>query len=140
MQQVVGVTLGDRVELLGYDLQASTVRPGGVVSCTLYWRALQDINLNYTVFNHLVAPDGRTWGQWDNQPQRGSAPTTRWRPGQVIADPYQIPVSADAPPGPLELQVGMYDRLTMGRLPVRDQEGEPGRDYVIVTQVEVSEP
>jgi hypothetical protein len=87
-----------------------------------------------------VAPDGRTWGQWDNQPQRGGAPTTRWVPGQVIADPYQIPVAADAPPGPLELRVGMYDRLSMTRLPVRDARGEPGGDYVALTQVEVSEP
>lgn len=140
MQHAMGVALGDRVELLGYDLATSTVRPGEVVSCTLYWRALQDINQNYTVFNHLVAPDGQTWGQWDNQPQRGNAPTTRWMPGQVIADPYQIPVSADAPPGPLELRVGMYDRLSMGRLPVRDEQGEPGGDYVVVTQVEVSKP
>ena len=44
--------------------------------------------------------------------------------GQVIADPYQIPVSADAPAGPVELRVGMYDIQTMLRLPVFDANGQ----------------
>jgi mannosyltransferase len=137
MQYALRANLDDKVELLGYDLAAETIRPGEVVSCTLYWRALQEINRNYTVFNHLVAADGQTWGQWDNQPQRGGLPTTRWMPGQVIADPYQIPVSADAPAGPLELWTGMYDALTMTRLPVRDENGRVTGDHVILTEVQV---
>jgi 4-amino-4-deoxy-L-arabinose transferase-like glycosyltransferase len=134
MEHTVGAILGDRVELLGYDLATDTIRPGEVVSYTLYWRALEPINQNYTVFNHLVAPDGRTWGQWDNQPQRGLSPTTRWVPGEVIADPYQVPVAADAPAGPLAVQVGMYDRWTMTRLPV------DGGDTITLLEVKVTSP
>jgi hypothetical protein len=129
--------LDDRVELLGYDLDQSTVQPGGVVSCTLYWRGLQEMEQNYTVFTHLTAADGTTWGQWDNEPQRGQLPTTRWIPGQVIADPYQIPVSPDAPAGPLTLQVGMYDRRTMLRLPVLDESGTVAGDAIEVVEIEV---
>jgi hypothetical protein len=140
MQYKLDRNLDDRVVLLGYDLEAKTVRPGSVVSCTLYWRALQDMNQNYTVFNHLVAADGQTWGQWDNQPQRGTLPTTRWSPGQVVADAYQIPVAGDAPAGSLELRVGMYDLLTMNRLAVRDENGGVTGDYVVVTEVEVASP
>ena len=140
MQYTLGANLGDQVELLGYDLDTDTIRPGQVVSCTLYWRALQVMNRNYTVFNHLLAPDGRTWGQWDNQPQRGWAPTTRWVPGQVIADPYEIPVAADAPPGRLELHVGMYDLMTMTRLPVYDESGTVIGDNVVVTEIKVRTP
>ncbi len=140
MQYTVGANLGDRVELLGYDLASDTVRPGQVVSCTLYWRALQVMSHNYTVFNHLVAGDGQTWGQWDNQPQRGTSPTTRWVPGQIVVDPYQIPVSPDAPPGRVDLHVGMYDLHTMIRLPVHDENGQAIGDHVAVVEIEVIEP
>jgi hypothetical protein len=87
----------------------------------------------------LVAPDGQTWGQWDNQPRRGTAPTTRWFPGQVIADPYEVPLSIDAPPGRLELHVGMYDLLNMARLPARDENGTFIGDRVVLTEIEVTE-
>jgi hypothetical protein len=139
--------LNGKVELLGYDLEGvseqagqASIQPGQVVSCTLYWRALEGIDRDYTVFTHLTAPDGHTWGQWDNQPQQGLAPTRRWTPGQVIADPYQIPVASDAPPGQLELRVGMYDAQTMSRLPVLDERGAVLGDYIVLAKLEVIDP
>jgi hypothetical protein len=137
MQNQLRVLLDDKIELLGYDLQDSTVRPGQVVSCTLYWRALQEMDVSYTVFTHLVAPDGTIWGQWDNQPQQGGAPTTRWIPGQVIVDGYQIPLSPDAQTGSLSLRVGMYDLLTMTRLPMLDMSGALIGDSISIAEIEV---
>jgi hypothetical protein len=137
MQNQLGVFLDDKIGLLGYDLQDSTVRPGQVVSCTLYWRGLQEMDVNYTVFTHLVAPDGTIWGQWDNQPQQGGAPTTRWIPGQVIVDAYQIPLSPDAQAGSLTLRVGMYDLLTMSRLPVLETSGALVGDSISIAEIEV---
>ena len=116
------------------------MQAGQAVQCTLYWRAQKTIEQSYTVFTHLVDADGQTWGQWDNEPQRGQAPTTRWVPGEVIADPYQIPLSADAPAGPVELRVGMYNRHTMLRLPVYDANGQIAGDHVTLTTIEVIRP
>ncbi len=138
LEHTLRVNLADKVELVGYALESTTVRPGEVVSCTLYWRGLQEMSQNYTVFTHLVADDGQVWGQWDNQPQRGRMPTTRWLPGQVVADPYRIPVSSDAPAGELELRVGMYDLLTMRRLPIYDEQGHITGDYVPVIRIRVT--
>jgi hypothetical protein len=139
MQHTLRANLDDQVELLGYDLEESAVRPGETVSCTLYWRGWQEMSHDYTVFTHLIGPDGQTWGQWDNEPQRGQAPTTRWLPGQVIADPYQIPLSEEAQAGPLTLQVGMYDLQTMARLPVLDENGTPTGDSIALAELEVIE-
>jgi hypothetical protein len=61
-------------------------------------------------------------------------------PGQVVADPYRIPVSADTPPGPLELRVGMYDLQTMTRLPVYDKNGTTAGDFVALREIEVIGP
>lgn len=129
--------LGDQVELLGYDLETQNVQPGQVVSVTLYWRGLEEMSRSYTVFTHLVGPDGQTWGQWDNEPQRGQAPTTRWVPGEVVADPYEIPLDEEAQEGPLTLYVGMYDLLTMTRLPLLDGSGAPAGDSIAVAELTV---
>ena len=62
-------TLGDRVELLGYDLPADSIAPGETLTLTLTWRALSEMDTDYTVFTHLLAPDGSMTGQRDSQPR-----------------------------------------------------------------------
>jgi hypothetical protein len=133
MQHAVGATLGGQVELLGYDLSAEQVRPGETVTLTLYWRAVADMDTRYTVFNHLLAPDGSIAGQADGMPQGGAYPTDLWTPGEVVADRYALLVRPDAPAGALRLQVGLYLAATGGRLAADNT----GLDAVALQTVEV---
>jgi 4-amino-4-deoxy-L-arabinose transferase-like glycosyltransferase len=110
--------LGGQVELLGYDLSQGAVSPGETVTLTLYWRALREMDESYTVFTHVVAPDGSILGQKDNPPVGGSYPTDLWLPGEVVVDVYEIPIAADAAPGEHALEVGLYIAETGARLPV----------------------
>jgi hypothetical protein len=112
------VNLGDQVELLGYDLAEDIVSPGDTLTLTLYWRALCEMDESYTIFTHVVAPDGSISGQKDNPPVGGSYPTDLWLSDEVVVDVYEIPISADAVPGGHVLQVGMYIAETGARLPV----------------------
>ena len=112
------INLGDQVELLGYDLAESTASPGGTLTLTLYWRASREMDESYTVFTHVVAPDGSISGQKDNPPINGSYPTDLWLPGEVVVDAYEIPIVAGAVPGEHVLEVGMYIAETGARLPV----------------------
>jgi len=73
---------------------------------------------SYTVFTHLVAPDGSMTGQRDNPPVGGSYPTNLWLTGEVVTDVYEIAISASAAPGEHLLEVGMYVAETGTRLPV----------------------
>jgi 4-amino-4-deoxy-L-arabinose transferase-like glycosyltransferase len=114
----LAANLGGQVELLGYDLSAESAASGDVLTLTLYWRALTEMDESYTVFTHLVAPDGAMAGQRDNLPVGGSYPTDLWVTGEVVADVYEIPVAADAVPGEHVLEVGMYVAETGARLPV----------------------
>ncbi|MDY6874966.1 MAG: hypothetical protein SWK90_02000 [Chloroflexota bacterium] len=111
-------TLGNQVELLGYDLSAETVASGERLTLTLYWRALAEMDEDYTVFAHLVAPDGSMTGQRDNQPIGGTYPTSLWLAGEVVTDVYEIPTRASATPGAHRLEVGMYVAKTGARLPI----------------------
>lgn len=73
--------------------------PGGVVTAEVRWQALQPLDRDYTVFFHVVGPDGTLWGQADTMPLDNRFPTSRWRPGQVVADRYQVLLKANAPVG-----------------------------------------
>lgn len=93
-------------------------RPGGVVEIAARWQALRPLERDYTVFVHLVTPDGTRWAQVDTMPQGGQLPTSQWRPGQVVSDRYRLALPADAPAaGEYRYLLGLYLLETGQRLP-----------------------
>lgn len=94
--------------------------PGGRITLLTRWQALRPLSEDYTVFFHALGPDGERWGQQDTMPQDGRLPTSRWRPGQVIQDRYQLVLGPDAPiGGDYRYLLGLYrwqtgERLTAG--------------------------
>jgi hypothetical protein len=133
------VTLGGVARLLGYTVDSRHAVPGGYVELTLIWRALEPTSVDYHTFTHLY--DGEAMrGQLDGQPVCGGFPTSRWQPGQIVVDPYRIPIWGDAPPGQVPLLVGMYDFATMQRVPVLAPDGSLADDHVQLTDIEIREP
>jgi hypothetical protein len=131
--------IGDFAHLLGYKIDAEHAVPGGYVELTLLWQALKPAPIDYQVFTHLY--DGEMIrGQLDGQPVCDNQPTSRWQPGQIIADPYRIPIRGDAPTGSVPLTVGMYDLATMQRLPVSATDGSPAGDNVYLTDLVIRTP
>jgi hypothetical protein len=103
----------------------------------LYWQAQGVVKDDYTVFVHVVGPDGQMWGQRDAPSDNGAYPTRRWAAGEVVADPVRVALPADLPAGPLEVRVGMYRPDTGQRLPVLDAGGQPVDDKVVLGQIVV---
>lgn len=110
--------LADQISLIGYQVNAATFAPGDSIEVTLYWQAQLPINFDFTVFTHLIGPDGRNQGQHDAQPINGQLPTSQWTVGEVVADLHSFTVAPEAPPGNYQVIVGMYRWDTGERLPV----------------------
>jgi 4-amino-4-deoxy-L-arabinose transferase-like glycosyltransferase len=123
-----------QVELLGYDMEETSLEPGDTLHLTLYWRALTEMDKSYTVFTHLLDSDSRIWGQKDSVPGDGTLPTTGWVAGEIITDRYEIAVHSDAKPGRYVLEIGFYDADTGQRLPVVNQEGQRLDDRVLLPE------
>jgi len=137
----VAVNFGDRMALVGYDLDRRAVRPGGTVTLTLYWQGLREMDVDYTVSTQLVDTDQRKAAHYDGWPLDGAAPTTTWEPGQVLADVRALSVSPDALPGVYGVRLAVYV-LKEGRiahLAVIPEGGEMLSDHVVLTQVRVAE-
>ena len=85
----------------------------------LVWQAETQPTADYTVFVHVLNADGTccVW-QADAMPRGGAYPTTRWRPGEVVVDAYEISLPEGAEIRDYEIEVGLYVAETGQRLGV----------------------
>jgi 4-amino-4-deoxy-L-arabinose transferase-like glycosyltransferase len=129
----------DLPQPVGDDVAALVTQPGDHIPLTLYWQADDPTDVGYTVFVHLVGPDGMLHGQVDRPPAGGAAPTFSWARGQVVIDEISLPILADAPPGVYHVAAGLYDPINGDRLPVYDVAGAelPNRQIVLPIEVTV---
>lgn len=132
---MLDANLDHKVLLVACDLEDDSLEPGETLQLVLYWRALQPIQDNYTVFVHVTQADGATLVQRDVQPREGTHPTGSWVTGELVRDPYELLIPGDASPDLYWLKVGMYSQATMQRLPVVD----PGQATVLQDSVLVKE-
>jgi 4-amino-4-deoxy-L-arabinose transferase-like glycosyltransferase len=132
------LNLGDRIALVGYELDRTSAAPGEALHLTLYWQALRTIESNYSVFTHLLGPNAYIAAQMDGWPQQGASPTASWQKGQLVRDPYVLTVAADAPAGVYELEVGLYD--ADGRLSLLGKGGFVQDNRILLGRVRVAPP
>jgi hypothetical protein len=137
--QETAVNFDDQMLLMGYDIHRKELRPGELFEMAINWRGLANMDEDYTIFIHLLGPDGLSHGQVDVWPHDGTYPTSTWATGEVIADTYRLPLEADAPPGAYRVEVGVYLLRTMGRLPVIDASGRPTDDKLLIEGLTVQE-
>lgn len=106
----VRVRFGDFAELLGFAIPSADVTATGSLPLTLYWQALEGRSpVDYRVFTHLLAEDGRLIAQHDSPPANGARPTTTWSPGESIIDPHSMGFQDATYTGEARILVGLYD-------------------------------
>lgn len=115
-QQPYRVDFGSDISLTGFRLARSAVQRGGQLQLTLFWLARAPIAKSYTVFVHLLAPDGFNILNGDGIPRNGSRPTNSWQPGETLIDTHSIALPADMPVGVYRIEIGMYERDSGMRL------------------------
>lgn len=137
-QHNMQISFSDQVMLLGYDLPRLEVTSGGEIPLTLYWKAVQPVPLNYSVFVHLVRPPEHLWGQ-DDHLNPADFPMTRWPTDKYVRDRHRLPVLPGTPPGEYEIEVGFYRQDTGERLLAFTPEGVSG-GVRLPTRVQVLPP
>jgi hypothetical protein len=133
----VHFNFGNRIALIGYDMDRRTASPGETIHLALYWEALAKMEENYTVFTHVLGEENRIWAQKDNWPKNGGAPTSTWEPGQMIVDEYELTIHADTPPDVYDVEIGLYLAETGDRLRIVGEGGRLLDDRVLLSKVRV---
>ena len=90
---------------------------GDVLSVGVLWQSITPPGDDYTVFVHVVGPNGNLVAQNDGEPVDGQYPTSTWEPGDRIFDVHQIDVG-DVAPGKYRIVVGLYTLADGRRLSV----------------------
>jgi serine/threonine-protein kinase len=134
----LNANLDRQIILSGAVLQQRSLRAGEIFGITLRWGATRNVDQRYSVFVHLIGPDGNLVAQDDRQP---NLPTNEWFEGINVVDPHQITVPSGAPTGLYQIRTGMYPEGQPGnRLPVVD----PGSttqesNSILVAEIEVTQ-
>jgi hypothetical protein len=122
------------IALAGYTLSQADEQ----LTLTLYWRALQNGQTNYTRFVHLgEAAGGPPLAQSDSYPVFNSYPTGQWTAGEIVADVVRLDLR-DVAPGNYSLAVGFYERLADGsieRVTAVDGNGRPLPDGRFILEI-----
>lgn len=108
------------LQLMGYDDLPATLTPATSFVLRLLWSTSAPIPEDYTVFVHLLGPDGAIVAQNDRQPLEGFYPTSGWATDEPIEDFYFMALPEQLPVGDYQLMVGWYQPTTNIRLPLAD--------------------
>ncbi len=132
-----GAVWEGKAHLHGFTL-APVYRPGETVYLRLFWEGLAPIEEAWTGFVHLLDEGGQNVLGADQQPGRGSYPTTQWQPGERLLDEVQVIVPPDFPPGTYTVELGFY-RADGSRPLVKVGDASPA-DHLILGQLRIVAP
>jgi 4-amino-4-deoxy-L-arabinose transferase-like glycosyltransferase len=107
------------IRLLQASVQTDAVQPEGFVWVDTHWAVEQPLNRDWSLFVHLVTPDGVIISQRDIYPAQGLLATSDLPAGRVWRNQVAVWVPPTAyAPMPLEVVIGWYhlpsgERLTL---------------------------
>lgn len=98
------------VILRGYELDSTTLQPGGYLTLDLYWEVLNQPPGNFLLFVHLIDREtGTLIAQRDTHPGLGSFPSSQWQSGDRFIDTIRLHASETMyTPATADLQIGLY--------------------------------
>ncbi|MGD2143026.1 MAG: hypothetical protein PVF54_00965 [Anaerolineae bacterium] len=77
------ISFGDQIRLRGWYLSKPVARAGDILTVTLHWQALTDLNHRYVAFLHLVSPEGALIDQHDAPALERDLPPSAWPAGTI---------------------------------------------------------
>jgi 4-amino-4-deoxy-L-arabinose transferase-like glycosyltransferase len=94
---------GPDLHLRGFEQQRD-LRRGQRVAFKLYWEARNTPPIDYTLFAHLIGPDGKRYSQVDIP-----YPTRSWGAQRFATTDLPLELPANMPAGRYQLLIGLYD-------------------------------
>jgi uncharacterized membrane protein len=134
--QSVEAYFKDGIALMGTQLARTPLNPGDQLSVTLYWQATRTVKASYVTFLHLLDSTGQLRAQSDHIPN-GALPTYAWTSGEVVPDHHLISLDESISAGEYTLIAGMYDGLTVERLPLLKFSGSAQNNAVVIGKISV---
>jgi hypothetical protein len=94
------------VRLVGHGPLPTDVKPGATLTVSLFWKCVDRMRRNYSVFVHFSGP---ARFQADHAPAGGRLPTSQWIESEIVRDEFTATIPASAPPGNYDVTIGLWD-------------------------------
>jgi 4-amino-4-deoxy-L-arabinose transferase-like glycosyltransferase len=102
------------------------IEPARVFPVQFFWKVLQPVAADYTIFIHIVDSNDQIIAQLDRPPGGGTSPTSSWQVDQLLRDTYPVPLPSDLPPGLYRVRMGLYTWPDLTLQPVHNGESVLG--------------
>ena len=122
---------GNAVELVDAYWTNPTVQPGETTNMVTIWRVLDPAQIgpshppsdtpDTVFFTQILTPDGNVLAQRDAL----DAPSWSWQTGDIIIQVHPLTIPAESQANSYRTIIGIYDRPTLERVPVLDENGQP---------------
>jgi hypothetical protein len=111
------IVFGEKIQLIGRDMDTRNAEPGGTIDLQFYWQPLQQPDADYNIFLHLtpVETPEKILAQYDGPPAHSPLRTTStWNePGETfISDDIELQIPENVVPGVYRLRFGLYNWRT----------------------------
>jgi hypothetical protein len=116
---------GDGIELVA--VRPKYLAPGALLLC-LEWSATSRPTEDFSVFAHLLGPEGVLVSQHDGVPGVGFRPTSTWGEDELVTDCHWLPTPDGLLGGHYQLRVGLYRPATGQRLLLQGESAEDSAD------------
>ena len=141
----------NKIAFLGYDIDKNTVEKSDSFKITYFWKSLDHVDINYTIFVHFIDKNNKIRFQQDHEPTYGIYPTSVWNPGDIIKEEYDVILPTNVAEGTYRIKIGLYNKETKKRIDLTDGKDsqiignitvEKSEDYIfeIIAKTEYSKP
>jgi 4-amino-4-deoxy-L-arabinose transferase-like glycosyltransferase len=108
------IRLAPDLEVLGYDLDRERFNPGETIHLAVYWRALEEIGVDYTLVCQLLAGGEAVAVEWRQAPDYA---TSQWRAGDLWRDWHDLRIAPEVAAGDYQLVVRLANAEAAESLP-----------------------
>ncbi|MFQ5436989.1 MAG: hypothetical protein ACE5FD_19195, partial [Anaerolineae bacterium] len=98
-ETAVNADFGGQINLIGYTASDTVLQPGGTLTLALYWKAQEEMDINYSSFVHILRPDGSLIPPQSDKLNPGDFPTRRWTLDNYVTDEHVLSLPTDFPLG-----------------------------------------
>ncbi len=115
-----------QIQLAGYRIDSATIDAGSFVPIVLSWRALSDLDVNYSISLRVLHNDWSTTNivQDIQNPVSGMYPTSYWVENEFVHDYHELDIPMDLSSGNYIWGVVVYQQLDdQNFLNLQDRDG-----------------
>jgi hypothetical protein len=123
------IRVGEALVYLGYALSTESIQVGDTFTVETYWQILKPTEEALSMMLHLIGPGSTPAIVGDGL----GFPVDQWQTGDIFVQRHQLPIPADASPGPYQVYTGAYDLDTITPYAVISNDHALGERLLLTT-------